>query len=176
MTTKPGTTSSPNETRDWSLDIWMLQANENFVEALWLKRVEFLVHGGAAVRHYGCRDSTDVRDLDLLVNPSKENARRILETFSMLILNHRCIEQDFTTRENRIPVLGHYCIDLFTPKADIEFSALYERGVPGRIKGRDCRVISKSDLTEMKRSAVKWYEEKLERHRRDLQCLEGDGG
>jgi hypothetical protein len=60
--------------------------NEYLVGAFLDNGVDFLIVGGLAVAFYGCRDNNDVGDLDLLLKPSEENARRSIDVLKKPLL------------------------------------------------------------------------------------------
>ena len=58
--------------------------NMHLLDALNDNGVEYMVVGGLAVRFY-CPERT-VRDLDLLVNPATDNARKAIEALTYLLV------------------------------------------------------------------------------------------
>ena len=133
--------------------------------------VEFLVVGGVAVYHYGCRSYDD---LDLMVDPTLENGAKLVEACTQL----GPPPSEWTAETIAKPGLKilrmkrvHYA-DIITPPEGVDFASLHARSGPIEVNGQACRVISKSDLIEMKRLAIKTIEAEARKHRNDLECLE----
>jgi hypothetical protein len=112
-----------------------MEAHPDFKELLELfnaHRVEYLIVGGYCLAFHGAPRYTG--DLDLLIKPDPENARRILMAlddfgFGGLDLS----EQDFS-REDRVVQLGRppARVDLITSLTGVN----WERADAGRISGR----------------------------------------
>jgi hypothetical protein len=133
--------------------------------------VEFLIVGGVAVYHYRCRMYDD---LDLMVGPTLENGEKLVEACTQLGQP----PSEWTAKTIAEPGLKilrmksvHYA-DIVTPPEGVDFASLHARSGPIKVNGQACRVISKSDLIEMKRLAIKTIEAEARKHRDDLECLE----
>ena len=147
--------------------------NATFVKLCVEHGVEFLVIGGAAVRHYGCRSDKDgVREIDLLVKPSPENANRIMN-----VLRAAGLQGEFTVHalqkpNKRLPIKqDNYQLDILTPLREWSYSDIQSRAEDGSLNSTVVRIVSKDDLIKMKENAVTKYEAEAEKHRTDLKCL-----
>ena len=165
------------------------KGNADFAQMLVDTEVEFLVFGGLAVVFYKCRNPDNFDDIDLLLNPSAQNAERFISVLSSPNLKKfHNLELDclpsvpqlarpnfhmalkFTLQE--LPILN---IDVFTPADDVNFDELFSRSECALLdRGRNIpvRVISRPDLVEMKRRAVRMLSKDIKKHEDDLQCLE----
>lgn len=158
--------------------------NSDLVQRLVDSKVEFLVVGGLAVVFHKCRDPQNVDDLDLLLNPSVENADRFrgllsspdlkklynLEELYPLPSVSQLASPNFHMPLKLDPM---FCIDFFTPTQDEHFRGLYNRSESALLNGRiPVRVISRLDLAERKRKDVRTFSEDRQKHKDDLRCLE----
>ena len=158
--------------------------NADFVRMLVNTKVEFLVVGGLAVVFHKCRDPQKVYDLDLLLNPSTKNAERFVSMLSSPNLKKLYnLEELFPlpsvpqlTRPNLHIQLNcdlMFYVDVFTPPEDLNFSDLFSRSECASLNGSILvRVISRQDLVEMKRRAVRMGSKDKKKHEDDLRCLE----
>ena len=135
-------------------------------------KVNFIVVGGVAVRIHNCREQFDVDDLDLLVEPTLDNARCIVDALSAATIDVQFKPEALARPGACIPLkVLHFCADILTPWKGIEFGELLQRSIPARLKLRALRVISRADLILMKEHAVSQLTSELEKHQRDLSCL-----
>jgi hypothetical protein len=157
--------------------------NADFVRMLIDAQVEFLVVGGLAVVFHKCRNPQNVDDLDLLLNPSAENAERFLSVFSSPNLRKLYnLESDQLpsvpqlARPNvQIPLKVEPMVymDFFTPPEDVNFSELYSRSECASLNGNiSVHVISRLDLVERKRRDIRMLSKDKKKHEDDLRCLE----
>jgi len=157
--------------------------NADFVDALTHAHVEFLVVGGLAVVFYKCRNPGNAGDLDLLLNPSSQNAERFISILSSPIL-----KKLFNLELCRLPSVPQVAranfhiplkfdpmldIDVFTPLEDVSFAQLFSRSERALLNDKiPVRIISRPDLVEMKRRAIRMLPKDKKKHEDDLRCLE----
>jgi hypothetical protein len=158
--------------------------NSDLVRMLVKAQVEFLLVGGLAVEFHKCRDPEKVDDLDLLLNPSVENAERFRGILSSPDLKKLYNLEELYPLPSVSQLAGPnfqmplklepmFCMDFFTPPQDINFSDLYSRGECVLLNGSiPVRVISRADLVERKRRDVQTFSKDKKKHEDDLRCLE----
>jgi hypothetical protein len=126
--TKPSddTLSMHDEPRD---KIVTFHTNGKLLETFTRCGVEFLVFGGVAVYHYGCRTYDD---LDLMVAPTLENGAKLVEACTQLGQP----PSDWTAKTIAKPGLKmlhmksvHYA-DIITPPEGVDFASLHARSGP----------------------------------------------
>ena len=103
----------------------------------------------------GCRDFTDVDDLDIMIDPQIENARKVM---SALTASHIDVQFDASTLANpakliRVKVL-HYWLDLLTPEGGIDFAELRGRAVFATMNEMLVPVVGRDDLIALKEVAA----------------------
>lgn len=125
--------------------------NNELVEQLVRHRVRFLVVGGAAVNFYVAERTAD--DLDLLVEPTPDNAERLFAALAALHLTPQ-FPQDVisrpTERPQQMPLKTVYYADLLTPGPAVNFATEWDRASLGSIGGNEVRVAARGLLIEMK--------------------------
>jgi hypothetical protein len=157
--------------------------NADFVKMLVDAEAEFLVVGGLAVVFYKCRNPNDLDDLDLLLNPSVVNAERFIN-----VLSSPNIKKLYNLELCRLPSVPQVAranfhialkfdsmldIDVFSPPEDVSFGQLFSRSECASLNVNiPVRVISRLDLVEMKRRAVRMLFRDKKKHEDDLRCLE----
>lgn len=148
--------------------------NAELVKALLQQKIEFLIVGGLAVAFYlEIDDETFKRsigvDIDILID--KTSFSQLKTALFSLGLD---ISWDESLEPIRIPI-PHNGInaDIITPKQGIDFTNLWERREEGAVDSSRCWFISKLDLLNMKRTALKEATDpqKQEKHQRDIQIL-----
>lgn len=148
--------------------------NGDFIRALVDHRVDFLVVGGLAVVFHGCRDEMSVDDLDLMLNPSKDNAENFIACLANLGLSVTWSTQDFSKPNVQLPIKRDFYLDILTPPANIEYEMLIRHALDAGLNKIPIKVVSREDLIALKRIAVKRQESEIVKHRSDLQCLEAN--
>lgn len=144
-------------------------ADLRLLRALYAYGVRCLVVGGVAVQFFGCREWNEVDDLDLLMDSSRENVRRFLDALASEKIRVRYSEDELARSEVQIRIKeAPYYTEILTPRSDLDFRALFERGIETTVNGVTVRIAARADLVDMKREMV----EKLAKHTRDLACLE----
>jgi hypothetical protein len=123
-----------------------------FVELLNSNRVEYLVVGAFAVAYHGFPRYTG--DLDILVRPHPENARRILEVLSQFGFGKLGIEIEDLETPGKVVQLGVQPnrIDLVTALSGLSFEeawasreAAHLDGVPVEFIGRTALIRNKEN-------------------------------
>ncbi len=145
--------------------------NADFVRAMVAQQVDFLVVGGLAVVFHGCRDVTAVDDLDLMVDPTQENAQRFLQSLCELQLNATWPAQELSMPNVQLPIKRDFYLDVLTPPDGIEYRAMKQHSERASLNSISVRFVSLEDLIELKHIAVERQKEDIEKHQRDLQCL-----
>lgn len=128
-------------TRDFRELLELLNGNE----------VEYLVVGGYAVIIYGYPRLTV--DIDIWVNPSKENAGKVLKTIADFGFSFENLgEKDFEMPDNVIQ-LGRppYRVDILTSLEGMDFNKCYDRKKIFKKNSLLINFIGKDDLLENKR-------------------------
>jgi hypothetical protein len=60
---------------------------------------------------------------------------------------------------------------VLTPPVDIEYQLLKQRSLGASLNGIPVQVVSREDLIELKKIAVRRQEEDVAKHQTDLRCL-----
>jgi predicted nucleotidyltransferase len=122
-----------------------------FLKSLLEYDVKFLIVGGQAAIYHGVRRGTG--DLDLLVEPTKENGIKILKAFKKLSLQ----AEDLKPEEFEGTLflgLGFEpdAVDIFTHTEGVHFETAYEQAVEITDSGLKIRLISIENLIKNKES------------------------
>jgi len=114
--------------------------------------VEYAIVGGHAVAVHGAVRAT--KDLDILVAPTPENARRVLEALAEFGYGSVGLtEEDFTKLDHFVQLgFPPARIDLMTQVPAVSWERLAPRRVTVTFAGVEARVIGRDDLIESKRS------------------------
>ena len=133
--------------------------------------VRYLLVGGYAVNYYGYLRLT--QDIDFLVMPSEENAKKIMQVLEEFGFGGAGIQEEYFRREGTAVHLGvePNRIDLLTGLKGIPNSRLFEQGRRAVIGGVELDIIDFEDLLQVKRKSNRARDradaEELERiHRR----------
>jgi hypothetical protein len=124
-------------------------ANKEFVDALVRAGARFLIVGSVAVKFYVAERS--VEDLDLLIEPSKENASKILMAASSSPLFRR----DITVKKLMQPKgqicvkIFQYYMDILTPAPDLDFVEAWNMAAEARIGNTRVRVAAIATLLQL---------------------------
>ena len=116
-------------------------------------KVKFAVCGGHAVAHHGYPRMT--MDIDLLIEPSEENANRIMAALDQFGFGNAGIPEEAFTSEKTAITLGQQPnqIDLLTSMSNASTSEIIKNSVPGRLAEINLNFVSRADLIEAKRQA-----------------------
>ncbi|WP_133271891.1 nucleotidyltransferase [Hymenobacter radiodurans] len=136
----------------------MAQANQlteeykEFVESLNANRVEYLIVGAYAVARYGYVRATG--DIDVWVNPTLENAQRVVNTLQQFGLGGLgYVPNDFIEPETIVQLgVAPLRIDLLTSVDGVEFNSCYDQREIKVLDGVPINFISLSDLRQNKAS------------------------
>lgn len=153
--------------------------NARFVEFCLQSNVEFLLVGGAAVLHYGCRRSNDgLAEIDLLIEPTSVNADRMMAVLNQ-VLKEAALIPHFTSEHLQQPKVQlplknqrhNYNLDILTPWVQLSYSGLRSRSEVGMLNSIEVRIVSREDLIILKEYAINHHESEAAKHRSDLECL-----
>lgn len=144
--------------------------NEELVVALIAHGVEFVVIGGLAVSWYCSERQAD--DMDLLVNPSPENSKRISSALSGLPSLKACADDAFTKAGLQVPLKNYFYAELLTPRQDgLPWSEISDTSVNGKLFNRPVRIAAPSALIKLKEHAVASEQVQIDKHLRDIELL-----
>ena len=152
--------------------------NAKFVELCIQNNVEFLLVGGAAVLHYGCRRTEEgLAEIDLLIEPSTVNAGRMMTVLNQ-VLEPAGLIPEFTSERLQEPKVRlalknqrhNYNLDILTPWVGLSYSDLRGGSEVGMLNSVEVRIVSRKDLISLKEYAIE-HEPVADKHRRDLECL-----
>jgi predicted nucleotidyltransferase len=147
-------------------------SNADLLQRLIDSEVSFLLVGGAAVAFYGCRDDRYLPELDILIDPTIENAKRVMAVLLAVGMQLWIGAKDLAGPKKQLPVKQLlFDMDILTPAADETFSAMLARSVEGAVNGIAVRVMGRDDLIAMKRVAANDAHTDVEKHKLDLDCL-----
>ena len=123
------------------------------VEIFICRNVEFAVCGGHAVAFHGYPRLT--MDVDLLLNPTVENAARVMDALRDFGFGDAGIPQDAFAKAGTAVTLGVQPnqVDLLTSISSIPTGGVMKRTVWGEFEGLEVRFIGREDLLEAKRQA-----------------------
>ena len=124
-----------------------------FIGLLISHKVDFLVVGGHAVAFHGYPRYTG--DIDVLVRPESDNARRVLAVLAEFGFGNLDItEHDFTTPENVIQ-LGYppNRIDLLTSISGVSFESAWNTRTSGKLAGHEISYLGFDALLQNKRKS-----------------------
>lgn len=127
---------------------------EEFVESLNRSGARYLIVGAHAVAFHARPRAT--KDLDLLIEPTRENAERVLAAVRRFLGTDLNLRPEDLSTPGRIVQLGvaPSRIDLLAAIAGVpEFGAAWERRVQGAFGEVAANYLSLDDLIEAKASA-----------------------
>jgi len=147
----------------------MLNQLQDVFSSLQRNEVKYLVIGGIAAVLYGVPRATF--DLDILIEATPENARRLLDA----LLEAGLGTAGLTTAEN---LLAHEItifkdrvrIDVQTSTPGVSFATSWQRREVMRYQGQEILVLSRADLIASKRAVGR------ERDMEDVRILELQSG
>lgn len=122
---------------------WVALLNEH--------EVDYLIVGGFALAHYGHPRYTG--DLDVLVRPEQENAKRLLTALDAFGFGALNITADDFLEPNAVIQLGYppVRIDILTGLTGLLIDAIFDDKTTGSFSGAPCYYISKAHFLENKR-------------------------
>ena len=121
-----------------------------FVESLNSNGVEYLVVGAFAVAFYGCPRYT--ADLDLLVNPTAENARRVINALAQFGFGSVGVSPADLQSPGTVIQLGlkPNRIDLLTSISGVEFEEAWQGRKHATLDGISVHYIGRKELIRNK--------------------------
>ena len=125
----------------------MNEHNVALLRALNDHDVEYLVVGGHAVSYYNPQRAAG--DLDLLINATLENAKKVRSALISLGMND-FEHSKLTKTKIQIPLKLLHDADIITPEDGFDFSMALSRSVQTEIKGIPIYIPSVEDLIIMK--------------------------
>jgi predicted nucleotidyltransferase len=116
------------------------------------QNVEYLVIGGQAVIFYGYVRNT--KDLDVWINPTPENARRVYAAIAAFGTLTADTEADWFAQAGNFFAIGNYPyrIELLTTIPGVTFPDCYSRRVEIDVEGVRVPFIQLDDLLQNKRT------------------------
>jgi hypothetical protein len=144
-------------------------SNEEIVKAFSAFEVELILVGGLAVSWYCSSRKAD--DMDILVNPTKENSEKITNALGSLRLNG-FTSDSFARPGIHAPIKQFYYCDIITPaRSGLTFEYLMKSSIMGKLFNIPVNIPSVENLIKMKESAVASTENELNKHQRDIVLL-----
>lgn len=124
----------------------------DFINALQDCKVEYILVGGYAVIYHGYNRTTG--DLDVWVNPTKENYQKLILAFNKfgLSLFDMTEELFLVNKELNVFTFGRppVCIDLLTRLKGLNFEEVYSNSYQTEFSGVQVRMIDLPDLIRAK--------------------------
>src|SRR6266478_8442416 len=128
--------------------------NADLLRRLTNSGVSFVLVGGGAVAAYGCRDDLHLPELDILIDPAIENARRVIDVLSATGTPLWIRAEDLAGPKKQLPVKQMlFDMDILTPPADESFPAILARSGNVMVGDLQVRIIERDDLIAMSRVA-----------------------
>jgi hypothetical protein len=144
-------------------------ANEEVVRSFVKNEVEFILIGGLAISWHRRKRQAD--DMDLLVNPTKENSERVAKAFEDLGLKGAS-PNSFTAPGVQAPLKQRHYAEVLTPrKGGVTFSEVAADSVDGKLFQVPIKIASVSTLIKLKQEAVASAAEQLQKHQADVELL-----
>jgi hypothetical protein len=144
-------------------------SNEELVRAFVSGDVEFVVIGGLAVAWH-CPDR-QADDMDLLVNPTSENSKRIARILNSLGLQGHN-EGTFMKLGVQAPLKERHYAELLTPRLDgPSYSEVAGDSATASLFTVPVRVASIASLIKLKQHAVASLETEVGKHMGDIKRL-----
>jgi hypothetical protein len=125
---------------------------EEFFKILNKNKVEYLVVGGYAQIYY--TEPRYTKDLDILINPTEENAKRVYKSICEFFDVDKLEEGDYKIFTKKYPEgcfaygfgVVPNCIEIFTNLPGIKFSKSWKNRVKAKYGEADIWIISRRDL------------------------------
>jgi hypothetical protein len=146
-------------------------ANEDIVRTLNAQGAEFIVIGGLAVSWYCPERLAD--DMDLLVNPTLENSKRVAKALSGLRLSG-FDEASFARPALQVPLKQYYYAEILTPRNDgPSYPEIAADPVDAKLFTIPVRLASVRSLICLKEHALTSKQPDRAKHQRDIGLLRG---
>lgn len=126
---------------------------KEFIELLNVHQVKYLIVGGYAVGFHSRPKFT--QDLDIWLEPSEQNAERVLKVLRDFGFGELEITVEDLTNPDRIIQLGYapLRIDIITSLSGLDFSKAFQTKVEGQYLGVKAHFISIGDLIRNKEAS-----------------------
>ncbi len=126
---------------------------KEFLELFGSFGVRYALVGGHAVNYYGYVRTT--QDMDLLVLPTTENAKRVMDALSAFGFGGAGIPRELFERDKGAVHLGvePNRIDILTGLKGVDNATIFERAEAVEIDGVTVSIISLEDLLQVKRNS-----------------------
>ncbi|MCB0722323.1 MAG: nucleotidyltransferase [Ignavibacteriae bacterium] len=132
------------------------QDYKEFIESLNENKVEYLLVGGYAVIYYGYPRLT--LDMDIWVNPSEENAQKIIHALVSFEYPTQNINvQDFSTPDTVFQIgVAPVRIDILTSIEGVSFDEAFNNKVSSTSDGIEIYIIGLEDLKKNKKAVGRY--------------------
>ena len=129
---------------------------KEFAKLLNDQKVEYLLVGGYAVVLYGYVRYTG--DIDFWINPTEENANRIVEVLDRFGFGSLNLTMKDFTKDDQIIQLGYppNRIDIITSVTGLTFTECYPKRNIFSIEGVEVQTISLEDLKKNKKASGRY--------------------
>lgn len=143
------------------------------IQALNRTSTRYMVIGGYAVLYYGCVNR-QVNDLDIWIDNSEENARRVIEALQGMLSNDLgfSVEHLVKPKVKLDLSAARSMVELFTTVSSVPFEDAYSRRNTTSQDGEQIDIVSIDDLLMIKRQAVEESESRLQKELKDIGFLE----
>ena len=124
---------------------------KEFIELLNANCVEYLLVGGYAVSYYSQPKFT--QDIDFWINPSGENAKKMIKVLAEFGFASLNITEDDLTNPDMVIQLGRppMRIDIITAISGLEFNEAYPNRTEGKYFDVNIMILGKQDLLKNKK-------------------------
>jgi hypothetical protein len=144
-------------------------SNEEIVNAFSKFGVEFILVGGLAVSWY-C-SSRQANDMDVLVNPTKENSKKVTNALESLGLKG-FTSDSFAKLGVQVSLKRRNYADIITPEhGGLTFEELMKDSIMRKLFNNSVHIPSLQNLIKLKESVVASIEKELSKHRQDIALL-----
>jgi len=128
------------------MQLYTLGANQQLVDHLVRSGARFIVVGSLAVQCYS--PSREVKDLDLLIEPSRETAGKIIAALDSfpLIRHDFTVDQIAQSKRLQIQLKIFFNADLITPGPDMNFDEHWQQARDAKLGRSAVRIASVETL------------------------------
>ncbi|MBA3580979.1 MAG: hypothetical protein H0W44_00855 [Gammaproteobacteria bacterium] len=146
--------------------------NQQFLETAIRNGVDFIVIGSVAAAYYKCRELDEINDLDLLINPTKENGEKVIRTLSNMHISVKWQSSELEKPAKQIPIKCNFCnVDILTPKNNQDYKSMKNESNISYIGNSKVDILSLVDLIKIKEETLNEITSEAEKHEKDLLCL-----
>ncbi len=124
---------------------------EQFIKSLKENGVKYCIVGAYAVAFHGHTRAT--KDMDILVEPSVDNARKIISSIEMFFNNDLGLKPDDFTGRGKFIQLGYAPnrIDIITDIPGVDFRTVWKNRVKSRYGNQETYFIGLNELIKSKK-------------------------